>query len=71
MLSGLENPDAVLALRERVALTCFTAFEDLKTPRDMAQALTELATLLLDPAHGPGRWERFVIDAQCLARLVD
>jgi len=37
----------------------------------MACALTGLVSLLLDPAHAGGRWERFLIDAACLAGLVD
>jgi hypothetical protein len=59
------------ALRARVVSTCFTAFEDASTPRDMARALLGLASLLLDPEHSGERWERFLIDAACLARLID
>lgn len=64
------SPEAK-ALRERVVQVCFTAFEDATTPRRMAQALVGLASLLLDPEHSGGRWERFIIDAACLARLMD
>ncbi|GFK94318.1 ATP-dependent helicase/deoxyribonuclease subunit B [Fundidesulfovibrio magnetotacticus] len=60
-----------LALLGRVVEICFTAFEDVQTPRAMAQALSGLASLLLDPLHAGDRWERFVIDAACLARLMD
>lgn len=58
-------------LRQRVVRVCFTAFEDTASPRHMAQALLGLAELLLDPAHSGGRWERFIIDAACLAGLID
>jgi hypothetical protein len=58
-------------LRARVVEVCFTAFENAATPREMAKALLGLATLLLDPEHSGGRWERFLIDAACLARLID
>ncbi|MBI4807175.1 MAG: PD-(D/E)XK nuclease family protein [Desulfovibrio sp.] len=58
-------------LRQRVVRVCFTAFEDTTTPRRMAQALLGLAELLLDPEHSGGRWERFIIDAACLAGLID
>jgi len=64
------SPEAE-ALLHRVVEVCFTAFEDASTPRNMAQALLGLAGLLLDPEHSGGRWERFVIDAACLSRLID
>jgi len=58
-------------LLERVLAVCLTAFEDVDTPAAMAEALLGLASLLLDPEHSGNRWERFVIDAACLARLMD
>ena len=61
----------VLALFRRVIDVCFSAFEDTVTPRAMAEALLKLASLLLDPEHAGGRWEHFLIDAACLARLID
>ncbi len=71
LFTGVEGREAVEALLRRVVAVCFTAFEEVSTPRAMAQALLGLASLLLDPDHGGGHWERFVIDAQCLARLMD
>ncbi len=65
-----EAPE-VAALRTRVVDVCLRAFEDTTTPEAMARALLGLATLLLDPEHGGSRWERFVIDAACLARIID
>ncbi|WP_243439873.1 PD-(D/E)XK nuclease family protein [Fundidesulfovibrio soli] len=61
----------VAALCARVVEVCFTAFENTDSPRAMALALLGLARLLLDPEHSGGRWERFVIDAACLSRLID
>ncbi|HEX9081103.1 MAG TPA: hypothetical protein VF768_02430, partial [Holophagaceae bacterium] len=66
-----DTDPAAEELRKRVIRACFTAFEDAATPRSMAQALLGLARLLLDPEHSGGRWERFVIDAACLAGLID
>lgn len=71
VVAQLNHPEAALALLDRVREVCFSAFETTGTPESMAKALTGLAGLLLDPALNPGRWERFVIDAQCLARLLD
>ena len=71
LFTGVEDRVAVEALLVRVVAVCFTAFEDVSTPQAMARALLGLANLLLDPDHGARHWERFIIDSQCLARLMD
>ena len=71
LASFTDAPEDVLALAGRVVRACFTAFEDTKTPRAMALALSGLAGLLLDPQHSGNRWERFIIDASCLAGLLN
>ena len=71
ILGEFADAQAVEALRQKVVEVCFTAFEDLATPRAMAEALLGLARLLMSPEHTSGHWERFVIDAQCLARLIE
>lgn len=64
------SPEAVTALARRMLTCCLTAFEDITTPRRLADALAGLAELLLDPDHAGDTWERFLIDAECLFRLV-
>ena len=64
------DPAVVAALCRRTLTCCLTAFEDLTTPRQLGAALAGLAELLLDPAHAGDAWERFLIDAECLFRLV-
>jgi hypothetical protein len=60
---------AVADLAGRVLATCLRAFEDVKTPRGLGDALAGLAGLLLDEAHAGDIWERFLIDAECLFRV--
>jgi len=60
---------AVAGLAGRVLETCLRAFEDVKTPRGLGDALAGLAGLLLDEAHAGDIWERFLIDAECLFRV--
>ncbi|MEF3697230.1 PD-(D/E)XK nuclease family protein [Desulfolutivibrio sp.] len=60
---------AAKALAERVLAVCLGAFEDVKTPRELGDALAGLAGLLLDEAHAGDIWERFLIDAECLFRV--
>jgi len=62
--------EAVTALCRRLLDCCLTAFENVTTPRQLAHALAGLAELLLDPDHAGDTWERFLIDAECLFRLV-
>lgn len=62
--------EAVAALCRRMLTCCLTAFEDVTTPRRLGHALSGLAELLLDPEHAGDTWERFLIDAECLFRLV-
>ena len=64
------DPEVVAALCRRTLTCTLTAFEDLTTPRQLATALTGLAELLLDPELSGDAWERFLIDAECLFRLV-
>ncbi len=63
------DQEAATALAARVLAVCLRAFEDVKTPRDLGDALAGLAGLLLDEAHAGDIWERFLIDAECLFRV--
>ncbi|MHC1789971.1 PD-(D/E)XK nuclease family protein [Solidesulfovibrio sp.] len=60
----------LLALAGRVLAACLTAFEEVGTPRALGNALAGLAELLLDAELSGDAWERFLIDAECLFRLV-
>ncbi len=63
------DPEAVDALRNRVLTCCFANFAAVETLRGLADALAELAGLLLDAAHCGDIWERHLIDAESLFRL--
>ena len=61
-------PPAVAALTDRMFSVAFSSFEQPTTPRAMGKALEGLCALLL--AHGRPLWDRFLIDAECLYRLM-
>lgn len=68
-LDAEDLPDGpVLALLERLFAVCLTGFEDRASPKDMGIALESLCNLLLD--CGARLWERFLIDAECLFRIM-
>lgn len=54
-------------LADVLALT-LTRWERITTPQDMADALADLCTLLLN--HGGDLWDRFPIDAESIFRLM-
>ena len=58
----------VLALLERLLTVCLENFERPRTPDELGRALEELCSLLLK--HGGPLWKRFLIDAECLYRLM-
>ena len=62
--------EAALALAQRVFTVCLRDFSGLATLADLASALAGLAGLLLDAALRGDIWERFLIDAESLSRLV-
>ncbi|MDD4953256.1 MAG: PD-(D/E)XK nuclease family protein, partial [Desulfovibrionaceae bacterium] len=55
------------ALRLEVVNRCLTEFEDLNSLKDLARAVEGLIRLLRD--RGGDLWARYLIDAECLARL--
>ncbi|MBF0481745.1 MAG: PD-(D/E)XK nuclease family protein [Desulfovibrionaceae bacterium] len=64
------DPDQALTLLHRVFTVCLGEFSGLATLGALASALAGLAGLLLDPELRADIWERFLIDAECLSRLV-
>lgn len=59
-----------LALMHRVFTVCLRGFSEPTTLARLASALAGLAGLLLDETLRGDIWERFLIDAECLGRLV-
>ena len=68
MLHGNNAPQEIGALAERVLRVALTAFEQPTTPRAMGEALEGLCSMLL--GNGRPLWDRFLIDAECLYRLM-
>ncbi len=58
----------VLLLIDAIMNSTLKAFETPRTPKQLAQALEALCSMLL--MHGSHLWERFPIDAECLHRLM-
>ena len=61
-------PRPVLALLDSLLEVCLENFEAPRTPHDLGQALEGVCSLLL--RHGGQLWKRFLIDAECLYRLM-
>jgi Inactivated superfamily I helicase len=61
-------PASALALLERLFAVCLTGFEDKHSPSELGLSLEALCGLLLD--CGKHLWERFLIDAECLFRIM-
>lgn len=59
---------AALALLDRLFAVCLDGFEERRTPEALGKALEALCALLLD--CGAHLWERFLIDAECLFRIM-
>ena len=69
MLAPEEMPSRpVLALLDSLLEVCLDNFEHPRTPRELGQALENVCSLLL--SHGRPLWQRFLIDAECLYRLM-
>ena len=69
MLAPEEMPSRpVLALLDSLLEVCLDTFEHPRTPRELGQALEKVCSLLL--SHGRPLWQRFLIDAECLYRLM-
>jgi hypothetical protein len=62
--------DQALALMHRVFTVCLRGFSELETLSGLASALAGLAGLLLDENLRGDIWGRFLIDAECLGRLI-
>ncbi len=58
---------ALRDLFSRILHATNAAWENIRSPADLAEALQGLAELLHE--YGQGLWERFPIDAECLYRL--
>ncbi len=70
-VQGVETvarPEALKALLETILRVCLTRWEQVRTPGDLADALEDICTVLLE--HGANLWNRFPIDAECLHRLL-
>lgn len=69
MLEPEEIPSrSVLELLQKILTTCLSEFEQAGSPQELGNALGGLCTLLLD--KGQHLWERFLIDAECLFRIM-
>lgn len=61
-------PRPVLALLDALLEVCLDRFEHPHTPDELGLALEGVCSLLL--THGGRLWKRFLIDAECLYRLM-
>ncbi len=69
LLAPEEAPCApVLALLEELLTVCLDNFETPQTPGELGAALEQLCALLL--RRGAHLWDRFLIDAECLYRIL-
>ena len=62
------TPEIMQDLLTRVLHHAISAWEEISTPADLANALAELCTILLE--HGGNLWERFPIDAESMYRIM-
>ena len=69
MLEPEELPSRpILELLQKILSTCLSGFERAGSPRELGKALETLCGLLLE--QGRHLWERFLIDAECLFRIM-
>lgn len=61
-------PAPVLGLLQRMFSLCLDGFEHPVRPAELGSALGDLCTMLLE--CGAHLWERFLIDAECLFRIM-